>query len=238
MVEHDGQPVLQQGRVEADVELPSDLPRDVGIGCAGLKHTLHFGVAAEYEPATEPVGGQILPFGDAVVPRLAPRGAQLQIVEQRDAVAEERLLGDAPSHRHGREEPETLVDREDVRAVVASHQLDQVLVLEGVVDAREVVLPRRDPRRATAGLPEIAAGEQLVHLIRYEVVTEPSEARAVFLLTLGPGQDADRVPPELAVIFGDQVQQNAGGPQVPFAELGRAESPLACLQHRLAIRVA
>src|SRR5438477_580046 len=95
------------------------------------------------------------------------------------------------------------------RAVVASHQLDQVLVLEGVVDAREVVLPRRDPRRATAGLPEIAAGEQLVHLIRYEVVTEPSEARAVFLLTLGPGQDADRVPPELAVIFGDQVQQNA-----------------------------
>src|SRR5207249_8350476 len=125
-----------------------DLPRDVGIGCADLKHTLHFGVAAEHVPATEPVGGQILPFGNPVVPRPAPRGAQLQIVEHGDAVTEERLLGDAPSHRHRREEAETLVDRKDVRAVVAAYQLYQVLVLEGVVDASDVVLPRLNLSRA------------------------------------------------------------------------------------------
>src|SRR5207249_5568089 len=100
--------------------------------------------------------------------------------------------------------------RKDVRAVHAADELEEILVLERVVEAAEVVLPRRGPLGPAVGLPEIAAGEQLVHLIGDEVVAEATETRAIHLLSLDPAHDAHVVRPEFPAILGEQVQQAAG----------------------------
>src|SRR5205823_9532071 len=79
VVEHHGEPVLEQGAVEADVELLRDLPGDVRVGGPRLEDALHLGVAAEDVPAAESVRGEVLPGVDPVVPGLAPRAAPLEI---------------------------------------------------------------------------------------------------------------------------------------------------------------
>src|SRR5207248_4503518 len=139
--------------------------------------------------AAESVRGQVLPLVDPVVPRLAPRGAQLQLVEERCVATEERLFRNAPSCRDGREEAEALVGREDVRPVVAPHELEQVLILVVVVDAAEVVLACSNPRGAPVGPVRRAAPNDLVDLIRNEVLPEGADKGAVRLLSLGAAQD-------------------------------------------------
>src|SRR5205823_12432671 len=158
----------------------------------------HFLIDAEDLSTAEAVARQVLPLVDAIVPRLAPRGAQLQVVEHRDVLTEERLFRDAPSRRDAGEEAEALVGREDVRAVVARDQLEQVLVLEGVVKTGEVVLPRRHVLGTVVVLPEVAAGKDLIDLIRDEVPAECIDLRAVLSLALDDTQDVIRYQTRVA----------------------------------------
>ena len=153
-------------------------------------------------------------------------------------IAEERLFRDAPSRRDPGEEAKALVGREDVRAVVARDELEEVLVLEGVVQAGEVVLPRRHILGAVVVLPDIAARKDLIDLIRDEVPPERIDIRAVRRLALDAAQDADGVRPDGAAVLGDEVEQDARPPPVRLVELRRVESPLRGQEHGLAGRVA
>src|SRR5207249_10960209 len=135
VIEHHGEAVLEQGAVEADVDLLRDLPSNEGVGSPGLVDALHFGVPPEDVPAAESVSGQVLPGVNPVVPGLAPRAAHLEIVEERHVVTKERLVRDTPSRRHGREQTEALASRKDVGAVQAPDELEEVFVLERIIDA-------------------------------------------------------------------------------------------------------
>src|SRR5204862_1363798 len=112
----EGEAVVEEASFDPDVELLRDLPGDVRVGCPRLKDAVHRLVDAEDVPAADAVGSEVLPLVDPVVTRLAPRGAELQVVEQRDVLAEERLFRNAPYRRVDGEEAEALSGRGDVGA--------------------------------------------------------------------------------------------------------------------------
>src|SRR5206468_11951386 len=85
---------------------------------------------------------------------------------------------------------------------------------------------------------EIAAGEDLIYLVRDVVPAEGAEIRAVGRLALDAAQEADRVRPDAAAELRDEVQQDARPPPAKLAELRRVESPRGGRQHGLAGRVA
>ena len=160
----EGEPIVEEATFEPDVDLIRDFPGDVGVGDTRLIDALLFR-AAEDVPAAESVRGHVLPLVDPVIPRAAPGSAELQLVEQRHLVAEEGLFRDAPPRRDTGEEAETLALGEDVRAVVARDEFEEVLVAKRVIETREVILPRCNPACAAVGLLRIAAREQLIDLI-------------------------------------------------------------------------
>src|SRR2546421_12893878 len=96
-VELERKPVAEDAPFDPEVELLSDFPGHVRVGGARLKDALPFLGAAEDVATAEAVGRHVLPLVDPIVARLAPRGAQLQVVEHRDVLTEERLFRDAPS---------------------------------------------------------------------------------------------------------------------------------------------
>src|SRR5438132_6868485 len=237
-VELEREAVVEEASFDPDVELLRDLPGDVRVGCPRLKDAVHRLVDAEDVPAADAVGSEVLPLVDPVVTRLAPRGAELQVVEQRDVLAEERPFRNAPSRRDAGEEAEALIGREDVRAVVTRDELEEVLVLEGVVETSEIVLPRRNEGAATVVLLGITAGVDLVDLIRDVVLPEGTDVLAVRGLSLHAAQDPDRVRPDVAAVLGDEIQEDTRTPPVILVELGSAISPRSGQQYRLAVRVA
>src|SRR5205807_1087582 len=127
------------------------------------------------------------------------------------------------------------------RAKDAVHRLvdaEEVLVLEGVVETSEIVLPRRNEGAATVVLLGITAGVDLVDLIRDVVLPEGTDVLAVRGLSLHAAQDPDRVRPDVAAVLGDEVQEDTRTPPVILVELGSAISPRSGQQYRLAVRVA
>src|SRR5256886_6382745 len=124
-----------------------------------------------------------------------------------------------------------------VRAAVTRDELEEVLVLEGVVETSEIVLPRRNEGAATVVLLGITAGVDLVDLIRDVVLPEGTDVLAVRGLSLHAAQDPDRVRPDVAAVLRDEGPEGARTPPVILVELGSAISPRSGQQYRLAVRV-
>ena len=133
----EGQAVVQETHVHAEVLVDASLPREVGShrGRDGRRGGL---VAAEQVVLTPDRDfADIVVITDVLVAQLAVREAQFEVVELVADAVEEGLFRDAPSQRERGEEAPALPALEARCAVVAAARLDEVFALVVVVQTAE-----------------------------------------------------------------------------------------------------
>ena len=181
--------VVPQPDVDTDVGLPGLLPCDVHIGLETLRHALIEVSVEDIGSAVDVHGRGVLERRTRQIARLAPRGAELQVVQPRKVIFDERLLAHAPSRRHRREETEFLALGEIVVPVVASGGLEQVFVVVLIGDAVDVT-HLRGLRRSAAVAPVRGVGVTHAQLgdVQVEIRTRGAQVAVVHLPGLDDGQ--------------------------------------------------
>ena len=131
--------VLQEAYVDANVRLVVGFPAQPGVGQARGRGARQNGAVGPKRVLNARVDGVEVGKAASIVgvAHFAVAYAQLQVADE-GVILEETFLRNPPAGRNAGEETELVAGREVARAVVAGHQLQQVLAGEVVVQASEI----------------------------------------------------------------------------------------------------
>src|SRR5256886_15169426 len=138
-------PAPQHSRIDADIELPLGLPLEVWVPPRARRaQGIDLGARERIPADAQPRQGIVRV--DGLVPGLAVAQAHLQVAEER-LTLHERLFRHAPRERGRGEEGPFVIVAEATRAIGATRDGEEVLVLQAVVGAPQV-RDQRPVRRA------------------------------------------------------------------------------------------
>ena len=232
-----GEPLVENGALQAHVELGGNLPGNVRVRDAGLRDLI-LELVPERDLTAESERPQELKGLDLVVPDLPEGGAQLQPVEDpAGGVAEPLFLSHSPAGRHRGEEPEPVALGEDVGPVVPGHHLQEIFFLVVVVRAAEEIQARGVPALSVNVLLHRPARKEVVQLRSREEATEGKHVFPALPLVFAPEKQASVVAPKIVLVRGRRPNQGVADRLVPLRETGVGHADLGARENGVAVVV-